>query len=42
VLCTSAFVLKLRLEERWMRQLFGNEYDRYSAEVPALIPLWPH
>jgi protein-S-isoprenylcysteine O-methyltransferase Ste14 len=42
VLCTTAFVVKLRLEERWMRQLFGNEYDRYSAEVPALIPLWPH
>jgi protein-S-isoprenylcysteine O-methyltransferase Ste14 len=42
VLCTSAFVVKLRLEERWMQQLFGNEYDRYRAEVPALIPLWPH
>jgi protein-S-isoprenylcysteine O-methyltransferase Ste14 len=42
VLCTSAFVVKLRLEERWMRQLFGNEYDRYRAEVPALIPLWPY
>jgi protein-S-isoprenylcysteine O-methyltransferase Ste14 len=40
-LCTLGFVLKLRLEERWMRQVFGAEYERYSAEVPALVPLWP-
>jgi protein-S-isoprenylcysteine O-methyltransferase Ste14 len=42
LLCTTAFVVKLRLEERWMRQLFGSEYDRYAKEVPALIPLGPH
>jgi protein-S-isoprenylcysteine O-methyltransferase Ste14 len=40
-LCTISFAVKLRLEERWMRQAFGEEYARYSAEVPALIPLWP-
>jgi protein-S-isoprenylcysteine O-methyltransferase Ste14 len=40
-LCTIAFVIKLRIEERWMRQAFGEEYERYSAKVPALIPLWP-
>lgn len=40
-LCTIAFVIKLRLEERWMRQVFGEAYERYSAKVPALIPLWP-
>ena len=40
-LCTLAFVSKLRIEERWMRQEFGAEYARYSAEVPALIPLLP-
>jgi len=39
VLCTIAFVSKLRIEERWMRQVFGEEYERYSALVPALIPL---
>jgi protein-S-isoprenylcysteine O-methyltransferase Ste14 len=38
-LCTFGFVLKLRIEERWMRQVFGAEYERYSAAVPALIPL---
>jgi protein-S-isoprenylcysteine O-methyltransferase Ste14 len=40
-ICTVAFVIKLRIEERWMREVFGAEYERYSAEVPALIPLWP-
>jgi protein-S-isoprenylcysteine O-methyltransferase Ste14 len=40
-LCTIAFVSKLRIEERWMRQVFGEEYERYSAVVPALLPLSP-
>ena len=40
-LCTAAFVSKLRIEERWMRQVFGEAYERYSARVPALIPLFP-
>jgi protein-S-isoprenylcysteine O-methyltransferase Ste14 len=39
-LCTIGFVIKLRIEERWMREAFGGEYGRYSAEVPALVPLW--
>jgi protein-S-isoprenylcysteine O-methyltransferase Ste14 len=41
-ICVIAFTIKLRLEERWMRQEFGAEYARYSAEVPAIVPLWPH
>jgi len=40
-LCTLAFVIKLRIEERWMREVFGEQYARYAAEVPALIPLSP-
>jgi protein-S-isoprenylcysteine O-methyltransferase Ste14 len=40
-LCTIAFVRKLRVEERWMRQVFGEAYERYSAAVPALITLAP-
>jgi protein-S-isoprenylcysteine O-methyltransferase Ste14 len=40
LLCTIGFTIKLRLEERWMRQVFGEEYTRYSAEVPALVPRW--
>lgn len=32
---------KLRLEERWMLETFGAAYERYRAEVPALIPGLP-
>src|SRR5262249_1772051 len=38
VLVVAAFVRKLRAEESFMRQTFPGEYQRYSAEVPALIP----
>jgi len=34
----AAFVRKLRTEEEFMRETFPGEYQRYSAEVPALIP----
>lgn len=30
--------LKLRTEEHWMREAFGEEYQAYSQRVPALIP----
>jgi protein-S-isoprenylcysteine O-methyltransferase Ste14 len=33
-----AFVRKLRIEERFMNELFPREYPRYRAEVPALVP----
>lgn len=29
---------KLRLEERWLSEAFGADYERYRAEVAALIP----
>jgi protein-S-isoprenylcysteine O-methyltransferase Ste14 len=29
---------KLRLEERWLGETFGDEYAKYRAEVSALIP----
>jgi protein-S-isoprenylcysteine O-methyltransferase Ste14 len=29
---------KLRLEERWMEEVFGDQYIRYRVEVSALIP----
>jgi protein-S-isoprenylcysteine O-methyltransferase Ste14 len=35
---TAAFVRKLRTEERFMREIFPGEYERYSTAVPALIP----
>lgn len=32
---------KIVREERWMRHRFGEDYDRYAAEVGAFFP-WPH
>ena len=29
---------KLRLEEKWMRRLFGASYETYSRRVAALVP----
>lgn len=31
---------KLRLEERWMRERFGERYADYAQRVPALVPFW--
>jgi protein-S-isoprenylcysteine O-methyltransferase Ste14 len=33
-----AYWRKSRIEERWLLQEFGAEYQRYQKEVPALIP----
>jgi protein-S-isoprenylcysteine O-methyltransferase Ste14 len=35
---TAAFLLKIRREECFMSESFRNDYARYRAEVPALIP----
>jgi len=37
-LLTGSLLLKLRIEERFMGESFPDEYARYRAEVPALIP----
>jgi protein-S-isoprenylcysteine O-methyltransferase Ste14 len=29
---------KLRFEERWMGEIFGEGYAKYRSEVSALIP----
>ena len=34
----AAFVRKLRIEERFMRESFPEQYRQYCAKVPALIP----
>lgn len=33
-----AFGLKLRLEEKVLREHFGERYDEYCKEVPTLVP----
>ncbi len=37
-LASLALWRKLRLEERWMRQQFGDAYQAYCRRVAALIP----
>lgn len=38
VLALGSFLFKLRVEERWMRERFGDAYRNYSRRVPALVP----
>lgn len=38
VLVTAAFLRKLRLEEQFMTDQFGEQYERYRQQVPALFP----
>jgi protein-S-isoprenylcysteine O-methyltransferase Ste14 len=38
VIIVVALVWKLRSEEVFMRETFPQDYERYSAEVPALVP----
>ncbi len=38
LLVIVAFLLKIRIEEAWMTETFGDGYRRYRAEVRALIP----
>ena len=37
-IASAALWRKLRLEERWLTEVFGDQYRRYRAEVRALIP----
>jgi protein-S-isoprenylcysteine O-methyltransferase Ste14 len=37
-LVTAAFLRKIRIEERFMQEQFGDAYTRYRQEVAALIP----
>jgi protein-S-isoprenylcysteine O-methyltransferase Ste14 len=42
VVLTIAFVIKARLEERFLMQELGAEaYEGYRRRVPMLVPFWP-
>lgn len=36
----AALWRKLRVEERWLLERFGERYADYCRRVPALVPLW--
>jgi protein-S-isoprenylcysteine O-methyltransferase Ste14 len=38
VIVLWSLLRKLRFEERWMREQFGERYEAYSRRVPALVP----
>jgi protein-S-isoprenylcysteine O-methyltransferase Ste14 len=38
VMLAAAFWRKLRLEERWLTELFGDRYRHYMQRVKALVP----
>jgi protein-S-isoprenylcysteine O-methyltransferase Ste14 len=38
LLAFLSFLFKLRIEERWMRERFGDAYRAYCRRVPALVP----
>jgi len=38
VVVFATLVPKYRLEERWLTEEFGEEYERYRREVKALVP----
>jgi protein-S-isoprenylcysteine O-methyltransferase Ste14 len=40
-LVVLSFVHKLRIEGRFMQEVFPGQYERYRATVPALIPFAP-
>ena len=33
-------VARARYEERFLREVFGPDYDRFKAEVPGFLPRW--
>jgi protein-S-isoprenylcysteine O-methyltransferase Ste14 len=37
-LIITAYTLKIRMEERWLLEEFGEEYTRYRREVSAIVP----
>lgn len=41
LLAYASFRLSIAEEEEHLRRTYGEEYQRYAASVPRLIPRWP-
>jgi len=41
VVVLLGLTLKIRVEERLMRETFGERYDEYRRRVPAIVPVAP-
>ena len=39
ILILVVYLWKIRMEEKYLQEEFGEDYVRYKKEVPALIPL---
>jgi protein-S-isoprenylcysteine O-methyltransferase Ste14 len=38
ILFAAGTIIRIRIEERLLREAFGSKFDEYSHKVPALIP----
>jgi protein-S-isoprenylcysteine O-methyltransferase Ste14 len=38
VLFIAGTYIRVRTEERLLREAFGSEFEKYARQVPALIP----
>ena len=38
ILLVASYLRKIKIEETWLVQQFGDEYRTYQKEVGALIP----
>jgi len=39
IIFLSGTLIRIRIEEKLLREKFGRSYDDYAAKVPALLPL---
>jgi protein-S-isoprenylcysteine O-methyltransferase Ste14 len=42
LLSSVGILIRVRLEEKLLRDTFGEDFEEYARRVPALLPRWPH
>ena len=42
LLSLVGILIRVRLEEKLLRDTFGEHFEEYARRVPALLPRWPH